>query len=150
MNTQQPDDRAASEMIGVLMLIAIIVAAVAIVGVSYLSQPLPEKLPAVSMSITNDSRLIVISHDGGNTIPLDDMTIRIDDQPVPPDLWICAKCSATGDWSIGDTIQIDYSGHTEYPNKIDIIYKNAGQDYQLLASRYLWTMTPTQHPFPPM
>ena len=130
------------------MLIAIFATVIAIIAITLFSQPATVTLPAVSMMISNQSGLIEISHDGGDSIPLADMAISVDDQPVPSSAWFCPGCG--NDWSVGDTIQIDCSNPancpTNTPNKINIIYKNAGQNYQILTTRYLWTMPPTPAP----
>jgi PKD repeat protein len=145
MTAESCTEKGAAELIGVMMLIAVFVAAGAVIAVTLFSQPAPEKVPAVFMIISNQSGFVEISHDGGDTIPLADMAISIDDRQVPAAAWSCMGCGS--DWSIGDTIQIDCSNPancpTNTPNKIDLIYKTAGQNHQLLTTRYLWTMTPT-------
>jgi PKD repeat protein len=141
---KNPDEHAAAEMTGALMLIAVIIAVIAIIAVVLFSQPLPDKIPAVTMTITNESKQIMISHNGGDTLLLTEMGIRVDNQPVSQNTWICEDCS--DDFSLGDMILID---SPDLPNRVDIISKKAGNDNILLMTQYMGIMTFTQTPHTP-
>jgi len=146
MSPKKWNESAASEMIGALVLIAVLATAVAIVAVVLFSQPAPEKIPAITMTISNESKVIEISNDGGDSLAFEDLIIRVDDQEVSASDRGCLNCGV--DLSVGDTIRIDYSNDPRYvggklPNKVDVIYKTAGVERQLLTTRYLGTMTPT-------
>ncbi len=149
MKATERQERGAAEMVGVLMLIAIFVSVVAVIAVVLFSQPAPEKIPALTMIIKNESRVISLSHEAGDNLRFEQMTIRVDDQDVPFGEWSCLNCGA--DLSVGDRILIDYSSDPRYdngkmPNKVDIIYNDAGQERRLLITKYLGTMTPTLTP----
>ena len=149
MSSQHQNDHAAAEMIGALALIALFVAAIAIIAVVLFSQPAPDKIPAVSMSITNRSTLVTVAHAGGDTLVYDEIIVRVDGMDVPSGDLVCHNCGS--DLSVGDTIQIDLSGDPRYsglnsgltPNKVDVIYVKGGQEHQLMTTRYLGTMAPT-------
>jgi len=131
-------------MVGALVLISIFVLAVAIIAVVFFSQPAPLKLPAVAVSITNHSKIIEISHNSGDSILMSEFAVLVDDQPIS---YTCTDCGDS--WSIGEVLTIDYSTHADFPNKVDILYKETGARQQLLTTRYLGTMTPTPTPFTP-
>lgn len=71
-------DRAVSEIIGALLLIAVISIAVGIVGVTILSNAGTSQVPSLSVRITNDSRIIWVAHEGGDTLPPDSYAIFVD------------------------------------------------------------------------
>ena len=151
MMQKRTHESAVAEMMGSLVLIALFAAAVAIIAVVLFSQPPPEKIPAVSMEITNASKHIVISHDSGDAVNLSEMEVRVDDVPITSGTftgtWSCPGCGT--DFSVGDRILIDYynpAQPAQYPNKIDVIYKVSGNQQQLLTTRYFGTMTPTPTP----
>ena len=151
MKRRYPSIDAAAEMVGTVILIAILVTAVALVALLLFSQPAPEKLPAVAVSISNQTKIIEIRHEGGNMLTFDEMEIQIDHELVPYGGYTCINCGS--DWSVGDVIRIDLSSDPRYefamPNKVDIIYKKGDQPQQILTTRYLGTMTPTLTPFTP-
>lgn len=61
-----------AEIMGVVLLIAIFVAAVALMGVTMFSAPQPEKVPAVALDFfpNNDNTSISLIHRGGETLNL--------------------------------------------------------------------------------
>jgi PKD repeat protein len=141
MTPKTSHEKAVAEIIGSLVLISIIVLAFAILAMVLLSQPAPQKIPAVAISITNQSKIIRISHESGDSISMNEVKVLVDDVPVT------FSCNDCGDsWSIGETLIIDYSDHLNFPNKVDIVFLGSGTAQQLLSSVYFGTMTPTQTP----
>ena len=67
MKNHSITDRGASETIGAVMLISVVVLAVSIIGVALTSQGTPEKLPVVSAIISSSNGVISIYHDGGDS-----------------------------------------------------------------------------------
>jgi PKD repeat protein len=140
------NEKAAAEMIGALALVSIIALVIGVIAVGWFSQPAPQKLPAIAMSITNESKIISISHESGDSVPLSKIAILVDGQPHA---YTCTNCGAS--WSIGKTLIIDYSDHTEQANKIVILYNGTATSQWVLTLKNLGTMTPTPTPvtFPP-
>ena len=64
-----------SELVGSILMIAVLVMAVSIAGIYLLSQPRPEKIPSLHATIRNDTQKIYLSQDGGD--PLDYAYTRI-------------------------------------------------------------------------
>ncbi len=67
-----------SELVGAIMLMSVIVMAVGIVGVGLLSQPLPQKIPAISVDITTICNTVYIRHEGGDSLTKSESNITLD------------------------------------------------------------------------
>jgi len=134
-------EKAIAEIVGSLVLISIIVLAFAILAMVLLSQPAPQKIPAVAIRITNQSKIIRISHESGDSVSMSEVKVLVDDVPLP---FTCNDCGDS--WSIGETLTIDYSDHLNFPDKVDIVYSGPGSVERLLSSIYFGTMTPTRTP----
>lgn len=78
MRTLPSRDTAVSELVGVLVLVAIVSLAVAIVGVTILSGMNISQVPAVSFSIENQSGNVTITHAGGDSLPTGSYRILVD------------------------------------------------------------------------
>jgi flagellin-like protein len=142
MNSPQFDDRGASELIGTLMLIAIFITAIAVVGVIYLSQPIPQKVPAVSMRITNASNQIVIFNDGGDPISKGKFAILVDGTDVTSQI---ANSDSFGNWLIGDVITYTMPG-LALPSNVKVIYTGLGASSIVIADKVLgFVDTPSQY-----
>lgn len=111
-------DRGASETIGAVMLISVVVLAVAIIGVVLTSQGTPEKLPAVSAIISSSNGVISIYHDGGDSLTSRDLSILVDGKEEP---FTKSGSSGPWTWSVGDTISYDMSPDT--PRTVRVVYK---------------------------
>lgn len=72
-------DTAVSEILGALLLIAVISLAVSIVGVTIISSIETSQVPAVSLVITNQSQNISVSHTGGDSLPAGSYRIFVND-----------------------------------------------------------------------
>ena len=141
MTLKTSDEKAVAEIVGSLILISIIVLAFAILAMVLLSQPAPQKIPAVAISITNQSKIIRISHESGDSVSMNEVKVLVDEVPQT---FTCNDCGDS--WSIGETLTIDYSDNVNFPNKVDIVYSGPGSVERLLSSIYFGTMTPTQTP----
>jgi len=90
-----------SEVIGAVMLIAVVSAAIAIIGVVMLSQPAPEKIPALEAVISNTGNAIQIYHNGGDTLQKADFKVLVNGAEVPESvLWPGSDTT----WSSGETL----------------------------------------------
>ncbi len=118
----------ASEIIGSLLLIAIVVSVVAVVAVILFSQPAPDKVPAVSILIENSSRTIAIVHGGGDSIPVNEIKISIDNTPLS---FSCDDCGST--WSIGKTMTVISPW---IPNRVDVVYNTTYKSQQVLITKF--------------
>jgi PKD repeat protein len=132
------NDRAAAEMVGVLMLIAIFVAVIAIIAVVLFSSPPPDKNPAVNLRITNESGLIKLLHAGGDALENDKLRIYVDGTLRSFDGF-----GPEGTWSTGEVLTYTLPP-PDMPNKIDIVYGESlwrGTNAALIATLFLGNMT---------
>ncbi|MFA5002075.1 MAG: type IV pilin N-terminal domain-containing protein [Methanolinea sp.] len=72
-------ESAVSEILGALLLIAVISLAVSIVAVTLLSSVDTTQTPALSILISNSSQNITISHGGGDPLPAGSYRIFVND-----------------------------------------------------------------------
>jgi hypothetical protein len=79
MRINPPRDAGVSEILGALLLIAVISLAVSIVGVTILSSVETSQVPSLSLIISNQSRNISVLHDGGDPLPAGSYLISVDD-----------------------------------------------------------------------
>jgi flagellin-like protein len=130
-----PDhEKGASEIIGSLLLIAIIVSVVSVVAAILFSQPAPDKVPAVYIVIENSSRIVTITHGGGDSIPLNEIKISIDNTPLS---FSCDDCGST--WSIGKTLTVISPW---MPNRVDVVYNTTYKSQQVLITKFLYNYEP--------
>ena len=106
-----------SEVIGAVMLVAVVAAAVVIISVAVLSQPPPEKLPALEAVISNTGNTVQILHNGGDTLQYTDFKVLIDGNEVTPP----SSVSDTA-WSSGETLTFDAPG----AKTVQILYTKGG------------------------
>ena len=106
-----------SEIIGAVLLIALVVAAIAIIGVSLLSHPPPKNLPALDAIISTTGKSIQITHNGGDTLQKGDFEILVDGQKRTADFFNQGNAWQT--WSNGETLTFPA---TSPPGIVQIVY----------------------------
>ena len=122
-------DIAASEVIGTVLLISIVVIAGSIIAVAVLSQPQAQKIPAVSALISNQSQIVYIKHNGGDPIQNGTYRILVDGADVT------SSINLPSTWSIGNTLTYTKPGTTP-PSSVEIVYTGAGSTGVVLTSAY--------------
>ncbi|OPY38733.1 MAG: hypothetical protein A4E35_00517 [Methanoregula sp. PtaU1.Bin051] len=128
MNPVVNPEGGAAEIIGSIVLITLFAVVCAILLMAMVSQPLPEKIPAVNAIVTNESKIIRLYHAGGDPLPVTGFYILIDG--------VNAQFSGTGTdgvWSIGETL---VTSSSSFPKKVSIIY-NGTKSSRLLSSTSL-------------
>ncbi|MDD1691449.1 MAG: PKD domain-containing protein [Methanoregula sp.] len=118
-------------MIGVLVLVAIFVGAVALIAVFMFSQPQLQKIPAVNLQFASKGNVITIFHDGGDPIPEGYYQIRVNGNTIPSGSVIKSP-SPAGNWAIGDTLTITMSDLSP-SSYVQVIYLG-GSATSVLAS----------------
>jgi len=106
------------------MLIAVTVSAIAIISVFFLSQPPPEKIPALETVISNTGNVVQILHNGGDPLQHTDFRVMLDSQvaEIPPD--------SDRIWSSGETLTFYAPG----VKNVQILYTQAGGSKYTLMS----------------
>lgn len=110
-----------AEIMGVVLLIAIFVAAISLMGLSMLSAPQPQKVPAVAFDFWSDESHtnVALVHRGGETLNLNGTVLKVtysngttSDNPSvgidggTPDSWTHISSSSSSTYSIGDAINL--------------------------------------------
>ena len=114
-------ESAVSEIIGSVMLISIVVIAVSIVGVVLWSQPPPEKIPALSAGIANQSCKVIVSHNGGDTLEQQAFEILVDGTDQTANFAKNGNPVWTS-WGIGETLVYDPPSPCVPPERVQIVY----------------------------
>ncbi|MEN6396209.1 MAG: type IV pilin N-terminal domain-containing protein [Methanoregula sp.] len=109
-----------SSTIGSIFLITIVVAGMAILMVAVVSQPHPQKVPAMTADIIRTENELYLKHEGGDTLQRGEFQILVDGQD---------KTTAFGNpatWSVGQVLE--YSGYdsNNIPRTIQIVYTGDG------------------------
>ncbi|WP_332450097.1 type IV pilin N-terminal domain-containing protein [Methanoculleus sp.] len=106
-----PNDTAASELIGVMALIAIFVTAAAIVGVALLSSPPGDAAPAMIARMANEGGNITLYHDGGDPLESGHFTIFINGVDRTADFNLIDIAGMEHDtwtsWKTGEALVLD-------------------------------------------
>jgi len=120
-------DDAVSEVIGGVLLIALVLIGAALVGTYVLSQPLPEKIPKVQFSVKQIENHLYLTHEGGE--PVDTGTIRVEVDGRPP-----IEHTITTPWEFGDTLDIPVNEADKTKDiSVSLIY-NGGSGQTLMRS----------------
>jgi PKD repeat protein len=98
------------------MLIALVATAVAVIAVTVLSQPPPEKIPALEAVISNTGNTVQILHNGGDTLQYTDFQVMIDGQAV------ALPAGPDKTWSSGETLTFEAPG----ARTVQILYTKDG------------------------
>ena len=110
----------ASEVVGAIILIAVIGTVVSIAGVAILSQPQPEKIPALNAEIDFiGGNTVMITHNGGDALQKDQMKIMVDGVDRTSS-FVLMDGNDWSSWMIGDTLI--YTGDSVLPGSIQIVY----------------------------
>jgi hypothetical protein len=122
-------DRSAgvSENIGAMLMISLVVAAVALVGVFVFSQPTPQTIPNINfMTGTDAKNNLYLYHNGGDTLKQGDFSVLVDGVNTPYSV-------PGGEWSLGKNVVIPLTGSPKTHN-IAIVYNSTGSGSIVLRS----------------
>ena len=151
-------EHAVSEIVGTLTLIGVVVLGIIIVNVVILSQPRAARVPSIEAMITNNSKLITITHQGGDTLEAGQYKILVDGVDQTGNF---ANSGGAGPFSAGETLTWN---DPNMPLRVVVIYNGMGTgEVQILATRFPYgvflppntnTSTPTpivppSLPYPP-
>lgn len=123
-----------SEVIGGVLLIALVLIGAALVGTYVTSQPLPEKVPKVQFNIKEIGNIIYLEHEGGENLRDGDFHIVIDGVRIDDSQWDVLPIGSTS-WSIGDRIRIN--GH-EGAKSVGLVYKGGSGETLLRSPSSPW------------
>ena len=128
----QPDDYGLAELIGSLVLIAIVAGGITLIAIAVLSHPLPPQIPAVNFRFSTTGNSVSIYHAGGDPIPEGQFQICIDNVDIPATLLTKSPTSG-GSWATGDTITITQTGISP-SSFVQVLYLQGGSPQSVLAT----------------
>jgi hypothetical protein len=99
-------DTAASDLIGVMALIAVFVTAAAIAGVALLSHPPGDAAPAMIARMTNEGGSVTIHHDGGDPLERGRFAILVDGSDRTEEFSLDGALDWTS-WRTGQTLGLN-------------------------------------------
>ncbi|HNX17699.1 MAG TPA: type IV pilin N-terminal domain-containing protein [Methanoregula sp.] len=122
--------------IGSVVLIAVVVAGMAILMVAVISQPQPQKIPAMTADVIVTGNGLCLKHDGGDSLRKGEFQIIVDGEDRT------AAFDVPATWSVGQVL--DYSGYDQQniPRTIQIVYTGTGSGTTIVQ---LWVTSPTPH-----
>ncbi|WOX57352.1 PKD domain-containing protein [Methanoculleus receptaculi] len=130
-----------AEPLAAVLLIAVIALGIGALAVALFSQQPPPVLPSVTFDVSySDSGSVAIRHDGGETIPRDQLQIYIDNGTVVQDNRAFYKGDERENWtnwSIGDILTYTPPEAANGPQKAEVlmVYSDlSGGEYLLYAS----------------
>ncbi|WP_342770539.1 MULTISPECIES: PKD domain-containing protein [unclassified Methanoculleus] len=150
-----PGDTAASDLIGVMALIAVFVTAVAIAGVALLSHPPGDAAPAMIARMETDSEggTVSIYHDGGDPLEKGRFAILVDGVDRTADFSLIdaagEKHEIWTSWKTGEALVLDTNGTENL--RIQIVgegVRRTGGDWLLHDLGNGTAVTPTTGPTP--
>jgi len=121
-----------AEIIGAIILISVIVLAIGIIGVGLLSQPLPQKIPAISVDITainkTVNKMVYIRHDGGDSLLKGEFNITLDGVDETDSFNFL---DGSADWSVGETLYYVVPPGQSVPASVQIVYHSGSSSASL-------------------
>ena len=140
-------ETAVSEVLGAVMLIAVVVTAIAVIGVALTSQSQPEKIPALDAIISSNGKdTIRIFHNGGDSLTSQEVAILVDGVDRTSSFTIQGSGWTT--WSPGQSLDDNYGS---LPGKVQLIYKSPTTQTVLVSADFaggMPTYVPTVLPTP--
>ena len=144
------NENGVSEIVGAILLVALVILAMMIVAVALLSQPPPQEIPQVNALAGNNTSHIFIQNNGGDSLTPLETIIRIDGNPdpfPPEDITLIDENGnyinpwTTGDWSVGSTLVIK---DNQPPKSVSLIY--SGGSSQALIFTATFVQQPITYP----
>ena len=132
-----------SELLGAIVLMGVIAAVVGIIGVGLLSQPPPQKIPAVSVDITTINHTIYIRHEGGDSLSRGELVVLLDGVDTASSFGLLDGPADWSRWSIGNTLWYQVPDGQSMPSSILIMYTAASTGNAPVPATTTTTAIPT-------
>jgi PKD repeat protein len=123
-------DGAVSDTVGAIVLITVVVIGISIASIAVLSQPTPQKIPALSADITAYNNGIQIRHEGGDPLDYQSTSILVDGTDLK-DSFVHLDGTRWATWSVGDSLY--YISGQPLPQSVQILY-TGGSSSQVIQS----------------
>lgn len=113
-------DRAVSEVVSIVLLLAVVVAGVGLIAVTIYSQPTPGETPQVEILVSESSSTVCLTHNGGDALAEGTFYVLADGMrlgsPVSPP-------GGAWPWSIGEVLQYAVPSA---PGQVQVVYDGGG------------------------
>lgn len=126
MNDRGRNENGLSDALGAVVLISVVALGTAIVGIAILSGPLPDRIPAMSVDVTNTSGYVFIRHTGGDTLVQGEYRILVDG--IDRTSQFLSGGARPAQWSVGNTLEYQVPSAGEIPDSILIVAITANGD----------------------
>ncbi|MDD1694241.1 MAG: type IV pilin, partial [Methanoregula sp.] len=120
-----------SEVIGAILLVALVVAAVALVAVFLFSQSTPVKVPNVNFMVGTNNQVpptLYLTHNGGDTLTVGSFSVYIDGK-----IKSYSVAGGGNEWSLGKNLLVPLSSG-ETPQRIYLVYNQTGTGSSVIGS----------------
>lgn len=140
------NDHAVSELIGAILLVALVITAMAIVAVLILSNPPPEEVPQLNVLASRNeaSMQFFIYHNGGDELRAEQTIIHVNNNPIQvsnDSITLQFENGTRINWagsniplSVGKTLIINSSPTA--PKSITVTFKGSTSHYLLLSTTF--------------
>ena len=125
-------DEGIADTIGAILLISIVAIGISVVGLSVLSQPPPQKVPALGVEITAYDNAIQIRHEGGDPLYLDSSSIIVDGTDLK-NAFLHLDGTSWSVWSVGDSLYYVLPAGQALPLQVQVVH-NIGGNSQVIQT----------------
>lgn len=116
-----------SEIIGAILLVMVVVAAVGVIAVYLFSQPMPSKVPSLKfMTAVNGSKLYIY-HNGGESMNVGEFSVLLDGVPKSYSI-----SDGSSQWSLGKNLEVTIS---TVPQNVQIVYNTSSTGGSVLLGQ---------------
>ncbi|MGC9436054.1 MAG: type IV pilin N-terminal domain-containing protein [Methanomicrobiales archaeon] len=117
------DTSAVSELVAVILLVAMLVIGMGVVAVTIFSQPAPEEIPRVDILISNTSTELLLEHHGGTPLRKETTEITFDETAIDLDAVTLRGGDGAWPWTVGEAIVCSCGVQ---PRNVQVFYTGPG------------------------
>ena len=125
-------DSGLSDALGAIILVAVVGIGVALLGVSILSNPTQQKIPALDVDFTTIDHSILLRHEGGDTLQKEDVSFLINGNDTK-NFFKNMDGTPWSRWSVGDTLRYDIPAGQIVPDSLQLV-STSGTSPQVILS----------------
>jgi hypothetical protein len=125
-------DSGLSDVLGALVLVSVVGIGVAMLGVSVLSNPTHQKIPALDADFTTVDHSIILSHQGGDTLQKADVSFLINGNETK-NFFKTREGNNWTSWQVGDILVYNIPADQPVPDNLLVVY-NSGSSPQVILS----------------
>jgi len=112
-----------ADILGAIVLVSVVTFGIVIAASAILSNPVPQKIPALNIDVKNTSSTVYLTHNGGDSLHKGEYRILVDGQDRTTSF--LKGGTAAGDWSAGETLEYKPS-NGKIPGSFQIVYTGGG------------------------